>query len=120
MNKFVFPIFFLFVFSGCSDNLFNDSRKSILTGSVWELDHCINTSENTIVAVSFFSYRFYSDGTYIIVSENGNTGQGNWELLQDEEYLKIGTNIFRIKSISGRLLVLKYGELEFVFTPPAR
>jgi len=117
MKIFLRTILILLAITGCSKDFFSGTRNSLITGCIWKTDHCINTVDNSYVTVNQCSYHFNTDGTYSIESDDGTSGQGYWEFLQDEEYLRISNNIYRIRTISEKTLILIYGELEFVFIP---
>jgi len=96
--------------------LLNESDISLLTGNNWQLNSCINVNSNTNVTVMNYFYSFYPDGKYKLNSSN-QSYTGTWQLLQDNEYLKIGNDIFRLMTLTDKLMILKYGEFEFTFHP---
>lgn len=72
---------------------------------------------NTDFPVSNTIYEFKGDGTYIIRPSNIPPIYSTWELLDHKEYLKIGSNTFRISYISNKLLGLRYGNLAIFYVP---
>lgn len=73
---------------------------------------------NTDFEVSNTTYEFKKDGTYIITPSNIDSPiYTTWELLDHKQYLKIGSNTFRISYLSGKLLGLRYGNLAFFYVP---
>ncbi|MCX6257816.1 MAG: hypothetical protein NTW49_07985 [Bacteroidia bacterium] len=102
--------------SSCADHWLNETDTSILTGREWQLNSCTNVNANTDVIVSNYLYNFYADGTYRLLSGN-DAYTGTWQLLQDNDYLKIGNDIYRIIDLTGDVMILRYGEYEFSFLP---
>jgi len=110
---FVF-LFVLISCSSCDDNI-RQNYETILTKHTWQLNSILNTSSNTVVDSDNYTYSFYSDGTFLKLSENGEF-YGEWQFLENQTELMISSNIFRIKTLSNSILKLKYGELEFLYT----
>lgn len=105
-------IFVLFVQS--CENSCNMSRQiKILTGRKWITDTYIDYSINQEFRVTTEQYEFCADGTLTKVKSN-DTIYGNWSI-PECNYLKINTMTFKIAELSRKMMVLRYGESDFIY-----
>lgn len=109
----------VFSFTGCEDN-FNwfRSNEKLLTRTLWERESCINNTTNTAIETGYATYDFREDGTYILTPADSLSPQyGTWEFVDNEKYLKIGANTFKIQNLTKKIFVLRYGDMDFFYIP---
>ena len=94
---------------GCS---FTSKIKQI-TGRTWKHDSYVDYSANREFYVIPEIYDFKVDGTFVKVKE-GDTICGTWSF-EDCDYLKINSNTFKIAELSRKMMVLRYGDLDFMY-----
>ncbi|HBX51740.1 MAG: hypothetical protein A2275_15035 [Bacteroidetes bacterium RIFOXYA12_FULL_35_11] len=121
MIKKLFILLFLsllFFTNACEkDNFSLLSVKDRLTQRKWIMRSFVDYQANQTFPVSKTSYQFKWDGTYIITKPDNEQIFSTWELIDNNKYLRIGTNTFRISYISGRLLSLQYGDMNIFYVP---
>lgn len=105
--------FFLLLFSSCENTCSFGSKTRILTGRKWEINSYIDYSINREISVATEVYEFSADGTVFKV-KNNDTIYCTWEM-PECNYLKVDLKTFRIVDLSRKVMVLRYGELDFVY-----
>jgi hypothetical protein len=81
----------------------------------------IDYDTNISFPVSKTSCEFRTDGTYIVRPENRNEEiQNSWELIDHNNYLRIGNNTFHINFLSHKLLALQYGNMVIYYVPQGK
>jgi|GEM_PF-745904 len=119
---YVFGVFFLLaalLFTCCEDDFsWVRSTEKLLTGTLWERESCIDNTTNTEIATTYLVYEFRDDGTYILTpADSTSPWYGTWEFVDDEEYIRIGSNTYRIQTLTKKVLALRYGDLDFFYVP---
>lgn len=108
----------LFVFAACEDSwLKPKTATEILTSTKWRMRSLVNYSTNNNMDISSSAYRFNADGTFTVIEDNESMHHTTWELFDDDNYLRIGSNTFKIKTINENLLGLRYGQTDIFYVP---
>lgn len=102
----------LFVQS-CENSCSINRKIKLITGNTWEINSYINYSVNIEMSISPEIYNFDTDGHYTKVREN-DTLIGKWNFV-DCNYLKMGSHTFKIAELSRKMMVLRYGDVDFVY-----
>lgn len=104
---------------GCKNEHFSFlSKKERLISNIWEINTFIDHSTNTSFEIPYSTYEFKEDGTFIVTPEYPVLPQyATWEFIDKEQYLRIGSNTFKIKIISQKLLGLQYGDVDIFYVP---
>lgn len=78
------------------------------------IDHKTNESLSFIEA----TYNFKSDGTLITNFYTQNIQDtSEWKFMYDEEYIKVGSNVFKITTLTQKIMSLKYGTIDIYYVP---
>ena len=115
--KFNILIFILilasFGLSSC-DKTCNTTRSiRILTEHKWRIDSYIDYSINQEMYISPELYEFGKDGSVTKI-RNNDTIRGEWSI-PECSYLKINSMTFKVAEMSRKMMVLRYGEVDFVY-----
>lgn len=106
--------FFLVPFWACTENSCSTDKKiRLLTGRKWEINSYIDYSVNREMSIIPEIYDFDDDGSFSKV-KSGDTIRGSW-MIEDCDYIKIGTHTFKIMEMSRKIMVLRFGEMDFVY-----
>lgn len=63
-------------------------------------------------------YTFHEDGNLDIYSSvAGQTYYSTWEFIDDYNYLRIGSNTFKLKSLTKKIMGLQYGTIDLFYVP---
>jgi hypothetical protein len=89
--------------------------ERILSSRQWVINNYVDNSQNITIDTQYIVYTFKADGELEKEYDNGYIVTANWELTEDNNYLRIGNNFFRIQSISRKLLSLRYGDIDIFF-----
>lgn len=95
--------------NGCSFS----SKIKLITSRTWKLESYVDYSVNREFDVIPEIYYFKDDGSFIKVKD-GDTICGTWSF-GDCDYLKVNTNTFKIAELSRKMMVLRYGDLDFMY-----
>lgn len=101
--------------SSCGNTCSIGAKTKVLTGRKWEISSYIDYSVNREISMPKEEYEFSADGTMLKV-KNCDTIRETWDI-PECDYLKIGTKIFKIAELSRKMMVLRYGDLDFVYRP---
>ncbi|MFH2141912.1 MAG: hypothetical protein ABIJ97_05790 [Bacteroidota bacterium] len=118
MNKLITSAFFvLIITSAChKEQISLVSKTKRLVDKKWRIESCIDTTTNTSFEIPNSSYEFKETGDFIVYTESSEVHYANWEFV-DDEYLKIGSNTYKLSIITSKLLGLRYGSLEIFYVP---
>lgn len=72
--------------------------------------------ENEMVSMVETTWVFESGGIFIQQRSNQENVSSSWELI-DEEYLRVAASVFKIRSLSNKILTLETGEDIMYFIP---
>lgn len=115
---FSFSAVLLILVSCETSEVFGPSPESTLTATPWVLKRFEYTQEDETLFVGCNLYHFYTNYTYLRSTCEGDTiSYGPWEFQQDHGYIKIGPNIFKVISLSKKVMNLRYGDVELLFLP---
>jgi hypothetical protein len=114
---FLFVVVFSFISCEKGDfNLFSVKRK--LQKNTWKVNSCINNESNSNYNITGTKYEFKKNGDFVIYYEkSGEIKKTNWQLTDNDKYLRIGNNTFKIKIITNKLLGLRYGNMDIYYIP---
>jgi len=102
------------VFVQSCENSCNMTRQiNLLTKHKWAIDSYIDYSMNQEIYISQEEYVFYTDGR-LIKLKNGDTLYANWSI-PECNYLKINTTTFKIMELSRKMMVLRFGDIDFIY-----
>lgn len=87
-----------------------------ITGKIWKIESFTDTESNTSLDFPNSLYEFQESGTYVVYDENQNEHTASWEFLNDD-YILIGSNTYKIKILTSKLLGLRYGNIEIFYVP---
>lgn len=114
------PLFYiltlLFLFVSCSDEYYENRVEEKLIKHDWRLHMYVDGVENQVVDLDKTIYIFKEDGTFIQKRSENQEVESTWELL-DQEYIRVASSVFKIKTLTNRILTLKYGEDVLYFLP---
>lgn len=94
--------------------------KDRLTKQKWVMKSCVDYNANQSYNVSSSTIQFKWDGSYILLTKDKQQYLSTWELLNENKYLRIGSNTYRLSYISGKLLSLKYGSVTMFYVPASK
>jgi hypothetical protein len=103
----------------CKDDHFSFlSKTKRLTGTKWKISSMIDVENNETMSFSASIYDFDEDGTlYITEPYYNELDTTNWTFLYNERYIRIGSNTFKIKILTQKLLGLQYGGIDIFYKP---
>ena len=100
-------------FSSCDNKCSITREIKILTEHKWVINSYIDYSINQEMRITPEIYEFSSDGNLTKI-RNNDTIPGEWSI-PEYNYLKINSMTFKVAEISRKMLVLRYGEVDFVY-----
>ncbi|GAB4292926.1 MAG: hypothetical protein Kow0068_18100 [Marinilabiliales bacterium] len=83
----------------------------------WKLSAAVDSSTNEEVDFPEILLIFNSDGNVEIEKSDGTRFISQWNTLQDDKYLQIGNNIYKINSLTHKILSLRYGTIDIYYLP---
>lgn len=106
-------------FSSCKDDHFSFlSKTTRLTSTEWQITSMIDNETNQNMIYSSSVYKFNEDGSLIITELKYNTQDTtSWCFLYDDEYIQIGSNTYKLKILTQKLLGLQYGTIDIFYEP---
>ena len=118
LKKLLFMSFILSMLCGCEKNHFSFySKERILVENTWEMTSFINHTENTAFAVTDYAYRFNKDGSMLVIDKDSVQHETSWKFSDNNEYLNIGSNIYKLKILTNKLMGLQYGSIDIFYEP---
>lgn len=109
-------IFVLAVFVvSCSDEYRNAKNIDILTSNDWIVNTYVDNSLNKTLDTQHIVYSFEKDGELRKKYESGFVAVSCWDLSGNNEYLRLGNNVFRLQTLTNRVMALRYGEVDMFF-----
>ncbi len=115
-KKYFFTVFLpLLIFCSCTKEMQKKRYERILSSRQWVVNNYVDHSHNITIETQLIIYTFKENGELEKEYENGFIATASWKLTEDNSYLRIGNNMFRIESISRKLLSLRYGEIDLFF-----
>lgn len=115
-NKYYLIVFIaLILLCSCSKDMQTKRYERILSSRQWVINNYVDNSQNITIDTQYIVYTFKAGGELEKEYDNGFIVTANWELTDDNNYLMIGNNFFRIQSISRKLLSLRYGDIDIFF-----
>jgi hypothetical protein len=102
----------LFVQS-CENSCSINRKIKLITGNSWKINSYIDYSVNLEMSIVPELYRFDVDGHYTKIREC-DTLVGTWSFV-DCNYLKMGSQTFKIAELSRKMMVLRYGDVDLVY-----
>lgn len=119
MNKKVFQIFgvaiCLLFMSACKPEYYNRKYIDILTSHRWIVNTYVDNSQNITLDTQPIIYSFHKDGTMEKEYDTGFIATATWHLSEDNEYLRMGNNMFKLQTLTNRLLAVRYGDVDMFF-----
>ena len=109
----ILTLVFALSVQSCGNGCSFSSKIRLITSRTWKLDGYVDYSLNREFDIIPEIYDFKADGTLVKIKE-GDTICGTWSF-DDCDYLKVNTNTFKIAELSRKMMVLRYGELDFVY-----
>ncbi|MGC9331160.1 MAG: hypothetical protein ACP5DZ_04695 [Bacteroidales bacterium] len=82
----------------------------------WLLYMYVDGVENEVVEMGSTVYIFEEDGVFIQKRNENQVVESTWELL-DQEYIRVASAVFKINTLTNRILSLEYGEDTLYFLP---
>lgn len=118
LKTFIIVIFVALFFTNCKDNFSFLSKTERLTRKTWIITSMVDTQSNQNLNYVDCKYQFLEDGTLITtVIENDIKDTSEWKFMFNEEYIKIGANVFKINSLTQKIMGLKYGTIDIFYQP---
>ena len=117
MHKIFIAISLLLLFFSCKKSNLEEKQKTrYLTSDYWVMKSYIDYESNTSYEISKAKYKFEANGTYIIYPEADSLPRSStWYFDDNCEYLIIGSNKFKLQTLSKKLLGLNYGTVRIYY-----
>jgi len=117
MLKIFSLILFITIFFSCKKSDIETNIKThYLTDDFWVMKSYINYKTNTSFDISKAKYKFDKNGTYTIYPETDSLPRtAIWVFDKNCEYLTIGSNKFKLQSLTKKLLGLNYGTVRIYY-----
>lgn len=113
--KYIFFILSI-LFLSCSQDYNKSKTQRLLIKYNWRLINFVDYDANISAEFRPVDFYFFPDGSFMKIYTVGNdTIKASWALSPDGELLTIGSNTFRITTITPNVLSLRYGNLEMFF-----
>jgi len=118
MHKFLLIFIVLFAFLSCEKSDINLKIKThYLTSDIWAMKSYIDYETNISYEIPKAYYKFEKDGTFIIFPDVDSVPRySKWEFDEEMKYLTIGSNKFKLETLSNKLLGLNYGTIRIYYT----
>lgn len=118
MHKFLLIFIVLFAFLSCEKSDVNLKIKThYLTSDIWVMKSYIDYETNISYEIPKADYKFEKDGTFIIFPNVDSIPRySKWEFDEEMKYLTIGSNKYKLESLSNKLLGLNYGTIRIYYT----
>ena len=116
MRKFqvIILVTFSVLFLSSCENTCNMTRQiNLITKHKWAIDSYIDYSINQEIYIAPEKYTFRTEGTFLKLKSN-DTIYGNWSI-PECNYLKINAMTFKIAELSRKMMVLRYGDSDFIY-----
>ena len=97
----------------CENYCSFNKKIKLITGNSWKINSYIDYSINLEMNIVPEIYNFDTDGQYTKIREC-DTLTGTWNF-EDCNYLKMGSQTFKIAELSRNMMVLRYGDVDFVY-----
>lgn len=97
----------------CENSCSMSRKTKLITGRSWTINSYINYSINIEISIVPEIYNFDTDGHYTKIREC-DTLTGSWNFV-DCSYIKMGSQTFKIAELSHNMMVLRYGDVDFVY-----
>lgn len=109
----------LIVLGGCNTReWFGPSPAEIIVSTPWVVKRFEYTQQYDTLGLGCNLYTFGSEMQYTRTTCDGDTiSEGSWEFQQDNAYLRIGPNTFKVISLSKKIMNLRYGDVEMCLLP---
>lgn len=117
--KLIFISLLLFTVISCKKehNIFSTYEKKI-TRTSWKLASYTDTSSDLFLNEDNKIYTFYDGGSLEIYSSFTNqTYYSTWEFIDDYNYLRFGSNTFKLKTLTHKIMGLQYGTIDLFYIP---
>ncbi len=105
----------LFLMS-CSDEWHETRMENKLVEQDWLLYMYVDGVQNQVIEMDSTIYVFKENGVFIQKRNENQAVESTWELL-DHEYIRIASAVFKINTLTNRILSLEYGEDTLYFLP---
>ena len=113
-NILIFILFLASIGLSSCDKTCNTTRSiRILTEHKWMINSYIDYSINQEMYITPELYEFGTDGNLTKI-RNNDTIYGEWSI-PECNYLRINSMTFKVAEMSRKILVLRYGEVDFVY-----
>jgi len=114
---FISLLFFTVISCKKEHNIFSSYEKKI-TRTSWKLASYTDTSSDFILNEYNKTYTFNEDGSLEVYSSFTNQSYfSTWEFIDDYNYLRIGSNTFKLKSLTRKIMGLQYGTIDLFYVP---
>lgn len=107
----VFSIILLF--GACSEKYEINENVRLITKDAWIIDSYIDYSINREISLDPEICYFDEDGSLIKIKDN-DTICGMWSMV-DSRYMIMNGQCFKIADLSRRIMVLRYGKVDFIY-----
>lgn len=109
----IFLFLGIVIFSSCGKTV--NSQARLFMAHKWVLNSYINYSLNQEMPMPTTIYAFNKDGSVEKVCTN-DTVISLWQVLGDD-YVTIDNTTYKIAEISRKIMVLRFGKLDFIYRP---
>lgn len=114
---FISLLFFTVISCKKEHNIFSSYEKKI-TRTSWKLASYTDTSSDFVINEYNKTYTFNEEGSLEVYSSVTNqTYYSTWEFKDDYNYLRIGSNTFKLKSLTRKIMGLQYGTIDLFYVP---
>lgn len=109
----IFVFCLLFMSAACGEKYETSNNIKLLTKEAWVMDSYVDYSKNVEIKIAPEWYVFDVDGSFVKIKES-DTISGSWSMI-DNHYMSINGQSFRIADLTRRIMVLRYGQVDFVY-----
>ena len=117
MSKLFAGLLIVIIFYSCNKiDIEKTHKTNLLVRDKWVMKSYINYETNISYETSKAKLKFEKDGKYIIYPEADSIPRySNWAFNDDCNYITIGSNTFKLETLTKKLLGLNYGTVRIYY-----
>ena len=117
MRSLFVSLLIVFIFYSCDKIDIEKTHKThLLVKDKWVMKSYVDYETNISYETSKAKLKFEKDGKYIIYPDADSIPRfSNWEFDEDCNYITIGSNTFKLETLTKKLLGLNYGTVRIYY-----
>lgn len=115
-HRYIILISTLFL-AQCTNDFKLTSATEILTSNYWEITTFIDNLSNESLDIPDSYYEFADSSIFVVYPENQKPQYSTWEVMDDDSYLRIGSNIYKIRTLTKKVMALEFGTIDIFYVP---